>query len=169
MRFKRPHVTSLDQVRITREGDDAVIEYADPKVYVTNFKLGAERLAKMSDQQILDAWNESLEAREQARAEHEHVAVEIPPGKPQIEESPGSTNGWVPRGDVLRCFVDDGGGDDNQAVIHIDDHELSIEAFGHLLTTYAGWGMRIVFVPDDELHEEPSIEVREPEQREGAR
>ena len=34
-----------------------------------------------------------------------------------------------------------------------------------MLTTYAGWGMRIVFVLDDEIHEEPQIEVREPERR----
>jgi hypothetical protein len=33
--------------------------------------------------------------------------------------------------------------------------------FGHLLTTHAGWGMRIVFVPVDELDEEPRIEIRE--------
>ena len=33
------------------------------------------------------------------------------------------------------------------------------------MTMYAGWGMRIVFVPDDELHEEPQIEVREPEEK----
>jgi hypothetical protein len=26
----------------------------------------------------------------------------------------------------------------------------------------AGWGMRIIFVPDDSTHEEPEIEVREP-------
>ena len=30
-------------------------------------------------------------------------------------------------------------------------------------TTYTGWGMRIVFVPDDETHLEPRVDVREPE------
>ena len=47
--------------------------------------------------------------------------------------------------------------------LHIDDHELSWGEFGRLLTTHAGWGMRIVFVPDDELHLTPRIGVREPE------
>ena len=34
--------------------------------------------------------------------------------------------------------------------------------FGRLLTTHAGWGIRLVFVPDNELHEKPRIVVREP-------
>jgi hypothetical protein len=28
---------------------------------------------------------------------------------------------------------------------------------------FGGWGMRITFVPDDEVHEEPVVEVREPD------
>jgi hypothetical protein len=54
------------------------------------------------------------------------------------------------RGAVLWCAVHD---DDDQAVIEIDERELSIEEFGRLLKTYAGWGMRISFVPEDELDE----------------
>jgi hypothetical protein len=47
-------------------------------------------------------------------------------------------------------------------VVHIDDKELSWQEFGRMLATYAGWGMRIKFVPDDSTHEEPVTEVREP-------
>ena len=32
-----------------------------------------------------------------------------------------------------------------------------------MLTTYAGWGMRIEFVPDDQSHRRPTLEVREPD------
>ncbi len=32
-----------------------------------------------------------------------------------------------------------------------------------MLLTYAGWGMRVVFVPDDELERSPKIVVREAE------
>jgi hypothetical protein len=32
-----------------------------------------------------------------------------------------------------------------------------------MLTTYSGWGMRIEFVPEDEVHRRPVLEVREPE------
>ena len=30
-----------------------------------------------------------------------------------------------------------------------------------MLCCYAGWGMRIVFVPDDELDQSPQIVIRE--------
>ena len=53
-----------------------------------------------------------------------------------------------------------------EAIVHIDEHELSLREFGRLLTTYGGWGMRIAFVPDNELEQEPRIEVREPEEDE---
>ncbi len=49
-----------------------------------------------------------------------------------------------------------------EAVIWIDDRRLSQENFGRLPCTYAGWGMRVVFVPDDELDREPWIEIRDP-------
>jgi hypothetical protein len=160
MRMKRRHVASMDEVRITREGEYAVIEFADSKIPTTHLKVGRQ-LAPMTDQQVLDLFNDCIRAQEQAAAEYEHVAVEVPPGKSQIEYFEKGCQ-WTPRGDVLRCVIDDGG-PDGEPVIHIDDHELSWDEFGRLLTTYAGWGMRIVFVPDDEVHEEPQIEVREPE------
>jgi hypothetical protein len=31
------------------------------------------------------------------------------------------------------------------------------------ISTYAGWGMRVIFVPDDRTNVQPPIEVREPE------
>ena len=38
-----------------------------------------------------------------------------------------------------------------------------------MLTTYAGWGMRIEFVPDDELHERPKLKIQDPDETKGAR
>ncbi len=70
----------------------------------------------------------------------------------------------MPRGHVLRCIIGNGGESLGRATITIDDHELTAVELGRLLATYAGWGMRIVFVPDDELDEEPAIEVREPDE-----
>ena len=162
MRRKRPHVASLDEVRITREGDVAIIEYADERVWTTRLKLGPA-VQHMTDEEILDRWNEGVLAQEQFAAEYEYIAVEIPPGKPQIEYFDKGYQ-WTPRGDVLRCVIDDGE-PEGEPVIQIDDHELTWEEFGRMLTTYAGWGMRIVFVPDDELHDEPQIDVREPERK----
>jgi hypothetical protein len=71
----------------------------------------------------------------------------------------------VPRGAVLRCLIDEGPKD--EPVIHIDDHALSLQEFGGFLRTYAGWGMRIVFVEDDDA-DPPFVEVRDLENGEAA-
>lgn len=34
-----------------------------------------------------------------------------------------------------------------------------MDALGEVLSTYEGWGVRITFVPADEIHEEPQTEV----------
>lgn len=52
--------------------------------------------------------------------------------------------------------------------IDVDDRTLSWHEFGKLLTSFAGWGMRLIVVPDDELHKTPRIEVREPPLRHSA-
>jgi hypothetical protein len=83
-------------------------------------------------------------------AEYDHTLIEIPPGRPQIRFHEGSEQ-LVPRGDVLRCHIED----DEAGQ---DDQELSL----HLLRTHAGWGMRISFVPEDRVADQPEIEVREP-------
>lgn len=159
MRLKRPYVASLGDVRIDRHGDEAVIEYVEPDVWTTHLKLGPE-VQQMTDQEILDRFNKLIEIQQRMRAEYEHVAIEIPPGKPQIEYFEKGDH-WTPRGGVLRCVIGDGG-PDNEPVVHIDEQDLAWEDFGRLLTTYAGWGMRVIFVPDDETHLKPRIEVREP-------
>jgi hypothetical protein len=150
----------LNEVEITREGDDAVIEYKDPDIATTYFHVGPS-LCGMTDQQILDEFNAVLQADEEASATYEHIALEIPDGQPQMRYfAPGDQ--WVPRGGVLRCVIDDGG-PEGEAVIYVDDQPLSLAAFGRMLCTYAGWGMRIVFVPDEQLAAAPTIELREPE------
>ena len=62
---------------------------------------------------------------------------------------------------VVRCCISDN--DKNQAVITIDDHELNTEEFGRMLVTFAGRGMRIEFVPDEEVHQRPELVIREPD------
>lgn len=46
-----------------------------------------------------------------------------------------------------------------QTVI-INENELSLDKFGKLISTHNGWGMRIEFVPEDEISNRPTIEVR---------
>ena len=158
MRKKRPREATPDEVRISRDGEDAIIEFIDDTIATTHLKLGAE-VVEMTDQAILDQFNAVIRAQQKMAADYEHLAVEVPPGSPQIKYSKAGYK-WIPRGDVLRCLIDD---DEDGAVITIDDRELSTQEFGRLLNTYAGWGMRIVFVPEDEITDVPRIEVREPD------
>ena len=163
MRLKRPRPASPDQVRITREGETAVIEYADPSVGVVNLQVGPS-LAAMTDAQVLDLFNEMLEAQAEIAAGVDPTLTEIPPGLPQIEYSERSDQ-WVPRGHVLRCHIEDD--EEGRPIIHVDDVELDLEAFGRMLLTFCGFGMRIAFVDEEDVNEKPEIVVREPVDKEG--
>jgi hypothetical protein len=65
---------------------------------------------------------------------------------------------------VLRCIIDDAG-PDGEVTIQIDDKELSLEEFGRLLRVHAGWGMRIAFVPEEFVTENPKVEIRKAKRR----
>ncbi len=158
MRKKR-YIARMDEVTITRERDVAVIAYKEEGVPTTHLTIGAD-IEAMTDAEILELFNDTLRAQAQLAAEYKHVAVEVPLGSPQIKFYPRADQ-WTPRGRVLRCLIDSD--EDGVAVVQIDDHELSIKEFGRLLGTYAGWGMRIEFTPEDEVHRRPPLEVREPE------
>jgi len=157
-RVKRPQRASLDEVRIERDGEYAVITFADDTVGGMNLKLGPE-VQRMTDLEILERFNEIVAAMEANVNAWDQTVIEIPPGKPQIEYAATSEQ-WVPIGDVLRCIIDEG--DDSQPTIWIDDKELSWAEFGRMLLVHNGWGMRIAFVPEEWVHEQPNIEVREP-------
>ena len=160
MRKRKLPVASLEEVTIRRQGSDAIIDFRDPKIATTHVRIGPS-VRRMTDRQILDRFNELVAADRRARPRRRHVALEIPTGHPQIRYF-AAADQWAPRGDVLRCVVIDSG-PDGEAVVHIDDHALSLREFGRLLCTYSGWGMRITFVPEDELASEPRIDIREPE------
>jgi len=159
-RKKRPARMELDAVRIERQGDTAILTPRDPDLAVTSFRLGTQ-LARMSDEEILACFNATIDARDQAAAERPYVAIEVPPGHPQIRYFRAGHQ-WVPRGGVVRCVLEDD--EDGQVIVIVDDRKLSLEEFGTLLVTYAGWGMRIEFVPEDETHQRPRLEVRDPEE-----
>jgi hypothetical protein len=161
-RARKPRRASLDEVRIERDGEYAVITSADDTVGGTNLKLGPE-VQLMSDLEILERFNEVVAAMETSVNSWDQTVIEIPAGKPQIEYA-GSSQEWVPVGDVLRCLIDEG--EDGQPTISIDDHELSWAEFGRMLLVHNGWGMRIAFVPEEWVHEQPNVEVREPRRNE---
>lgn len=162
VRLKRPYVARLDQVVISREGEQAVIAYREPGVYVTHLKLGP-RTAQLSDAEILEAHNAVLLTQAEMAASYVHVAVEVPAGGRQIRRFDRG-DAWVPRGDVLRCVVTSEGAGEDPA-LYVDDQRLSWREFGQLLLTWEGWGLRIVCVPEDELTRPPRIAVQEPDDR----
>jgi hypothetical protein len=158
-RPKKPQIAALDEVTISRNGEYADIVFHDPTVGSMNLKIGPE-IDSMTDLDILDCHNRVVAAMQHAVETYRHVAVEVPPGSSQVRYSE-QCDQWVPRGDVLRCVIHDEEG--RRPVIEIDNREFTLEEFGTMLTTYSGWGMRIVFVPDSDLEKSPDIEVREPE------
>jgi hypothetical protein len=146
MRIKKPRIARLDQVTISRNAEDAVIQFHDAGIATTHLRVGPE-VHQMTDADILLMFNQT-------------IAIEIPAGRPQVKHHPAASNQWSPRGGVLRCFIDDSE-DGLEPVVHVDNQELSWEEFGRMLCCYAGWGMRIVFVPDDELDQSPKIVIRD--------
>ena len=40
-------------------------------------------------------------------------------------------------------------------------------AFGRMLKVFSGFGMRIAFVDEEDVNDEPEIVIREPEDKEG--
>ena len=160
MRRHKPRVAMRDEVTITRQEDTAVIAFHDGVTPTTNLVLG-ETISGLSDHAILDLYNQSVRGMQACAANYRHVAREAPEGTPQITWNPASGQ-WSPRGEVLRCLIEDGGPDMETTII-IDDQELSMHEFGQLLSTYTGWGMRLVIVPDDELTIPPTIHIGDPD------
>jgi hypothetical protein len=157
--MKKPRKANLDEVIISRDGEYGVITFRDPTVGGMNLKIGPE-VTRMTDREILDCYNETVLAMQRSAASYRHKAVEVPPGSPQVRYSE-QCDQWVPRGDVLRCVIHDEEG--RRPVIEIDDRDFTLEEFGAMLTTFSGWGMRIVFVPDSDLEKPPVIVLREAE------
>ena len=165
---KRPYVASPDQVKITRDGDAAIIQYADPRVRTTHFTIGRDKLATMTDADILAVWNDGIEATDEFIRAQDAPAIEIPVGKPQVIYEAQCDQG-VPRGHVLRCVVEtDAAIEPNldETVVSIDDRDFTLREFVKMIGTFGGWGMRIEFVFDEEVHVRPDVEVREPDEGE---
>ena len=70
---------------------------------------------------------------------------------------------WSARGHVLKCVVSDD--EDGDLVIHVDDQVLDAEAFLQLIRPFAGWGMRITFVDESQINDEPKVILRDPDDK----
>jgi hypothetical protein len=152
------YIAALDEVTVTRDGEFARIEYKEGDIADALLEIGPE-IVEMSDSEIVELHNEVLRDKAAQASEYKQVAIEMPLGSVQIEYF-ARCDQWVPRGSVLRCLVEHD--EHGQVIVKIDEQELRLKQFGKLLTTYGGWGMRIEFVPQEEVHRRPVVEVREP-------
>jgi hypothetical protein len=159
MQIKKPHIATLDEVTITRDGETAIIEYKKQGIGGVHLTIGKE-IHQMTEEDILDCHNDCIHLQLESGRNYKYIATEIPPGKPQVEYSEGACY-WTPRGNVLRCQVGFDS-DNHETAILIDAQEFSLKEFGKMLSTYEGWGMRIIFVPEDETYKSPPIEIKEP-------
>jgi hypothetical protein len=157
MNSKLHYIAGPNDVTVTRDGDWARIEYKEEGIPASHLEIGPE-IAGMSHGEILEAYNEFLRNDAKLATKRKHVAIEVPLGAEQIEYF-AQCDQWVPRGGVLRCLIEDD--EHGQIVVKIDQQELRLKQFGKLLATYAGWAMRIEFMPGDEVHRRPALEVRE--------
>jgi hypothetical protein len=152
------YIASFDEVTVARDGDCARIVYKEAGIPVTHLPIGPE-IAGMSDTGIIEFHNECLRNDAKQAAAIGRVALEVPLGLAQIKYFVRSDQ-WVPRGRVLRCLIQSD--ENDHLVIKIDEQELRLKQFGKMLATYQGWGMRIEFVPDGEVHRRPVLKVQEP-------
>jgi hypothetical protein len=156
------YIACLDEVIITRNGDFARIEYRERNIAETLLHIGPA-ISEMCDLEIVEWHNECLRSDARQIDEEKRVAFEVPLGSAQIEYF-ARFDQWVPRSRVLRCLIQDVEG--SRLIVKIDEQELRLKQFAKLLSTYEGWGMRIEFVPEDEVHRRPRLEVREPKAHE---
>jgi hypothetical protein len=150
------YIASLDEVTINREGDGARTKYQEEGLALTRLPVGSEKTA-MSE--ITELRSESFRKDAKLAAGYKHVAFEVPFGSEQIEYF-ARPDQWVPIGSVLRCLIREG--KRGQLIVKIDEQELRLKQFEKLLSAFQGWGMRIEFVPEVEVHRRPILKMREP-------
>jgi hypothetical protein len=76
MRLKKPIHALIDQVRITRDGNDAIIDYADPEISGTRLTIGSQ-IKTMTDRDIVDLLNGVITAQERLLAGWNKTVVEV--------------------------------------------------------------------------------------------
>ncbi len=84
-RPKKPYVATMDQVRISRDEHGAIIEYAEENVSTTHLVLDPNKMARMTDEDVLELHNDCIERQQALADSYEWIATEIQPGRPQVK------------------------------------------------------------------------------------
>lgn len=92
-RIKKLRRASLDEVKITREGDSAIIENPEPLVGTMHLRIGAE-VQQMSDIEILKSFNEVIAAQKESLRQDDNTVIEIPVGKRRLSSPIEAINGF---------------------------------------------------------------------------
>lgn len=156
----RPRIATLDDVTIRRDQNYAIIKFRDQGPGGMNLGIGPE-IEFMTDLEILELYNDVV--RSMLDSAQSWRPTEIAEGRPQIKFN-RKDKYWSAEGHVLRCVIDSDS-DTNEPTIEIDNHRLSLQEFGALLSHFNGWGMRIAFVSEDQLCNPPTPEVRKAPKR----
>jgi hypothetical protein len=72
--MKKPSRASIDEVRITRKDHAATIKYADPTVSTVQLTIGPQ-IGSMSDSDIIDLLNATIEAQDRLASEYDHTLI----------------------------------------------------------------------------------------------
>ena len=86
MKLKTRYIVRPDEVIVTRQGESAIIEYKEKGFPTTHFGIGPE-INDLTDEEIVELFNDSLRAQAKFAADNKLVAVEVPLGSPQIKVS----------------------------------------------------------------------------------
>jgi hypothetical protein len=154
MRKKKLKVAFPNEVRITRDGVFAHVDFIDTSYMSRRSEIGP-KLASMTDEEILRLHNEIVWSQQRCIAESK--PTEMAEGAPQIQFD-NRFKSWTMLSDVLRCELTSGS-DPDELMICIDDVELSWDEFGRMLKSYMGWGMRVTLLPQEQLFKPPPPEI----------
>jgi len=121
----------MEEVRITRDGAYAIIAYEDDSVATTQYHIGVDRLARMSDEDILMLWNAGLATKEDDVRSRRDM---------------GST---LSRTNTVSCFVTESPDDPHHPFLAAEGRTFTAMELAKLLGAHKGWTVRIELVPPE--------------------
>jgi hypothetical protein len=121
----------MEEVRITRDGAYAIIAYEDDSVATTQYHIGADRLARMSDEDILMVWNAGLATKEDDIRSRRDM---------------GAT---LSRTNTVSCFVTESPDDPHHPFLAAEGRTFTAMELAKLLGAHTGWTVRIELIPPE--------------------
>ena len=162
MRPKKPTHVLIDQVRITREGSDAIIDHADANLSGVRISSGLNRVDDrcryrrdvQRDPRALSGRSCSSGTRRSSRSRRARSRSTI---------TRTAINGCRAATCCAASSTTVGRTGKSSSVSTTRSYRSPNSA--GLLSVHAGWGMRIAFVPEEFVTENPNVKVRKPERR----